>query len=129
LGDAVGQPQHLGVALSQERPSPLIAAILGGQLAKTGSLFGGNHKGARAPLLAAADDPGFMKLAARATTAGFATAALLKIKGAWGHEIVALEVSQGSAGGLVRTPEQLTEFRQVFGHLHAIYYIACRFQA
>jgi hypothetical protein len=120
LGDAVGQPQHLGVAFSQQRPRPLITAVLGGKLAKTGSLLGWNHKGARGPILAAADDPGFMKFAARATTAGFATASLLKIKGARGHGIVALQVSHGSPCGMVRTQQQLPEFRQVFGHLHAI---------
>ena len=69
-----------------------------------------------------------MQLAARTTTAGFTTTALLKIKGARGQGIPALEVAQNTAGGLMSPPERLAEFGQIFGHLHALYSPTCRLQ-
>jgi hypothetical protein len=67
-----------------------------------------------------------VELAAGATTVGFAAPALLQIEGARGHGLVAQEVFENAAHGVVGTPELLAQFREVADHLHVIYYTACR---
>jgi len=67
-----------------------------------------------------------VELAASATAVGFAAAALLQIERARGHGLVAQEMFENAARGVVGTPELLAELGEVAGHLHVKYCIACR---
>ena len=41
--------------------------------------------------------------------------------------MVAQEVAEDAAGGVMGASELLAELAEVVGHLHVIYYIACRY--
>jgi hypothetical protein len=63
-----------------------------------------------------------VELATGATAVGFATAALLQIERPRGHGLVAQEVLEHPAHGVVGAAELLAEFGEVVaGHLHVIY--------
>jgi hypothetical protein len=127
LSQLVGQVQDLRVAFGQQRPGAMVTAVFGGELAQPGALLGGDHKGAGGAVLAPRDDPGGVELAAGAAAVGFAAPALLQIEGARGQGLVAQEVAEDTAGGVMGTPELLAEFGDVVGHLHVVYYTACRY--
>ena len=123
----VGQVQDLRVAFGQQRSGAMVTAVFGGELAQAGAVLGGDHEGAGGAVLAAGDDPGGVELAAGAAAVGFATAAFLQIERARGQGLIAEEVAEEAAGGVMGMPELLAEFAKVVGHLHVIYYIACRY--
>ena len=104
----------------------MVAPVFRGELAQAGALLGRHHESAGGAVLAAGDDPGGVELAAGATAVGFTTAALLQIEGPWGHGLVAQEVLENAARGVVGTAELLAELGEVAGHLHVYYIIACR---
>jgi hypothetical protein len=85
----------------------MVAPVFPGELAQAGALFGRDHEGASRAVLTASDDPGGVELAAGATAIGFATAALLQIEGARGHGLVAQEVPENPAHGVVGATELL----------------------
>lgn len=126
LSQLVGQRQYLPVAFGQQCPGAMVAPVFPGELAQPGALLGRDHEGAGGAVLTASDDPGSVELATGATAVGFSTAAFLQIEGPRGHGLVAQEVLENAARGVMGAPELLAEFREFTGHLRVIYHIACR---
>src|SRR6266545_3177207 len=103
------------MALDQNRPGTLIAAVLFGQLPQAGALFHRHHVGVALAGLAARDGPGAMPLTVGATAVGFSAPPLLEIEGPLHHRLGTLEALERGAERGVSAPELLPQFGDVVG--------------
>jgi hypothetical protein len=107
LGQLINQFQQFCLPFNQNSPALLVAPIFGRELAQLRPVFNRHRKKAVFACLLAGDYPSAVELALGTVTAGIAAFALQIIKRALDHRLGALQMTQGSANGLVCIPDLL----------------------
>ena len=107
LGDFIRQSQHRGLALDQDGARTQAAPVFGGGRADEDALRFWDGIETMLALLAASDNPAFMKLAGSTTAIGLTAFAPKQIKGALNDRLGSLEAVQSSGRGGLGAPQLL----------------------
>jgi len=107
LGQLINQFQQFCLPFNQNSPALLVAPIFGRELAQLRPVFHRHRKKTIFACLLAGDYPSAVELALSTMTAGIAAFTPQIIKRALDHCLRALQMTQGSAHGLIGAPDLL----------------------